>query len=310
MRNKMTLAFVVLFVFSGFLPVHGQQTFTLKKDIVVAKGETQNNILTFGGEVLIEGKVKESVVAFGGTVIVSGEVGDLVLGFGTTIVLKPTAVVKGDVASLGGTLTKEPGCTVEGDTIYFKTSEDVSEFLEDSLKGFLSFSLIQVFIIFKLISTFIWLLLALVVVALFPRQLAFASSQIRKSFWPVFGIGLMSIVVFTGLVVFSALLCLVLIGIPILLALIILAFIIKIFSQVTLFFFFGESLLGAIGKSKPAPILAVIIGLIIVSIIGFIPFVGFIFSFFLSIIGWGVAIRTKFGTTENWFGRKKQALQL
>lgn len=301
----MILAFIVLFVLSGFLPVHGQQTFTLKKDIVVAKGETQNNILTFGGEVLIEGKVKESVVAFGGTVTVSGEVGDLILGFGTTIVLKPTAVVKGDVASLGGILTKEPGCTVEGDTIYFKTSEDISEFLETSLKGFLSFSLIQVFIIFKLISTFIWLLLALVVVALFPRQLAFASSQIRKSFWPVFGIGLVSIVVFTGLVVFSALLCLVLIGIPILLALIILAFIIKIFSQITLYFFFGESLLAALGKSKPAPILAVIIGLVIVSIIGFIPFVGFIFSFFLSIIGWGVVIRTKFGTTENWFGRKK-----
>jgi hypothetical protein len=310
MKNKIISAFIFLFVFSGFLPVHGQQSFTLKKDIVVAKGETQNNVLTFGGEVLIEGEVKESVVAFGGTVTVSGEVGDLVLGFGTTIVLKPTAVVRGDVASLGGILTKEPGCTVEGDTIYFKTSEDISEFLEDSLKGFLSFSLIQVFIIFKLISTFIWLLLALVVAALFPRQLAFASSQIRKSFWPVCGIGLVSIVVFTGLAVFSALLCFFLVGIPILLALVILAFIIKIFSQVTLFFFFGESLLAALGKGKPAPILAVIIGLIIVSIIGFIPFVGFIFSFFLSIIGWGVVIRTKFGTTENWFGRKKQALQL
>ncbi len=310
MKNKIISAFILLFVFSGFLPLHGQQSFTLKKDIVVAKGETQNNILTFGGEALIEGKVKESVVAFGGTVTVSGEVGDLVLGFGTTIVLKSTAVVRGDVVSLGGTLTKEPGCTVEGDTIYFKTSEDISEFLKDSLKGLLSFSLIQVIIIFKLISTFIWLLLALVVVALFPRQLAFASSQIRKSFWPVFGIGLVSIIVFTGLVVFSALLCLVLIGIPILLALVILAFIIKIFSRVTLFFFFGESLLTALRKSEPAPILSVIIGLIIISIIGFVPVVGLIFSFFLSIIGWGVVIRTKFGTTENWLGRKKQALQL
>jgi hypothetical protein len=40
-----------------------------------------------------------------------------------------------------------------------------------------------------------------------------------------------------------------------------------------------------------------------VSIIQFIPIVGFIFSFCLSIIGWGVIIRTKFGTTENIFKR-------
>ena len=53
---------------------------------------------------LVEGEVKESVVVFGGEVIISGEVRDIVLGFGSNITLKSSAVVRGDVISLGGTV--------------------------------------------------------------------------------------------------------------------------------------------------------------------------------------------------------------
>jgi hypothetical protein len=45
------------------------------------------------------------------------------------------------------------------------------------------------------------------------------------------------------------------------------------------------------------------LGLITVGVIGFIPIIGFLFSLFLSLFGWGVALRTKFGTTGNWFRR-------
>ena len=304
MKNKIVFASIFLFLISGSLPLQSQQSFTLKKDIVIAEGEVQNNIVTFGGVVHVKGRVKEGVIAFGGEVIISGEVGDVVLGFGSTITLEPTARVRGDVASIGGTLIKKPGCVVEGDTIYFKTSEDITKLFEEGLRGFLSVSLIPLLLIIKLISVFIWFLLALLITAFFPRQISYASAQIRKSFWPIFGTGLLSIFIFIGLVIFSALLSLVLIGIPILLSLIIFAIIIKVFGQVVLFYFFGESILAAIGKSKTSPLLAVILGLILVSLISFIPVLGSLFSFCLSIIGWGVVIRTKFGTTENLFKKR------
>jgi hypothetical protein len=152
-----------------------------------------------------------------------------------------------------------------------------------------------------LISVFLWFLLALLLAAFFPRQISYASAQIRKSFWPIFGTGLLSIIIFSGLVIFSALLCFVLIGIPILLSLIIIGFFIKIFGRVVLFYFFGESLINAFGKNKVSPLLAVVLGLILVSLVSFIPVIGVLFTFFMSIVGWGVVIRTKFGTTENWF---------
>jgi len=301
MKNKIVFVSILLFLILGSLPLQSQQSFTLKKDIVVAEGEAQDNIVTFGGVVHIIGRVKEGVIAFGGEVIITGEVEDIVLGFGSIITLESTAHVKGDVVSIGGTLIKKPGSTVEGDTVYFKTSEDITKLFEEGLKGFLSVSLIPLLLLIKLISVFIWFLLALLLAAFFPRQISYASTQIRKSFWPIFGTGFLSIIIFSGLVIFSALLCLVLIGIPILLALIIIGFIIKIFGRVVLFYFFGESLINAFGKSKVSPLLAVILGLILVSLVSFIPVIGVLFTFIMSIIGWGVVIRTKFGTTENWF---------
>lgn len=297
MKNKMVYFLILLFLFIGYVPLQGQG-FVLQKDIFVAEDEVQDNVISFGGEILIKGKVNENVIAFGGTIIVEGKVGDLVLGFGSEITLKPSAVVKGDVVSLGGTLDKEPGSIVDGDTIYFNTSEGVMEFFKEGLIGVLGMSLIPVLLVIKLITMFIWFILAVILVAIFPRQISFASSQIRKSFWPIFGTGLLSIIIFTGLIFVSVFLSFILIGIPFLISLIIIGIIIKILGRVILFYFFGESISKAFGGKQPSLLLAVFLGFILVSFIGFIPIIGSLFSFVLSIIGWGVVIRTKFGTTE------------
>ncbi len=301
MKNAFALALGAFVLIGASLPLHGLQNVSFKEDIFVAKEEVQDNVISFGGNITIEGRVRQNVVAFGGTITVSGEVGDSVVGIGSTITLRPTAVVKGDVVSLGGVLNKEPGCVIQRDTVYFKSSEAFSKLF----KGGLFFPALMPFIlILKLIGFFIWLLLALVIAAIFPRQLSQASSQIRAAFWPVVLTGIIALILFSGLVIVSALLSLILIGIPFLLFLIAVGIIIKVFGQVVLFYFFGESLGKAFGGKRVTPLAAVIIGLVLVSLIKFIPILGFLFSFCLSIIVWGVTIRTRFGTTENWLKRK------
>ena len=301
MKNKSTLAFIFLFMISGLLPLHSQQCFTVTEDIYIAEDEVQKNVISFGGKVIIEGEVREMVLAFGCEVIISGEVGDSVVGFGSDITLKSSAVIDGDLVVFGGTLEKEIGCLIGGDTISFKGFEDLADFLGEGLTG----ALIPLIIFFKLVSVFITFILALLVTALFPRQITFASAQVKKSFWPVVGTGVLSIVIYVGLVIFATLLSFVLIGIPLLIALIIIGFIIKLFGRVVLFYLFGESLIQAFNKnSKVSPFGGMILGFILVSFVSFIPFIGGLFTFCLSIIGWGIVIRTKFGTTENWFKKK------
>ena len=300
-----SLTVLTLLTLGTIAPLSAQKSFTVQKDITVAAGEVQDNVIAFGGNVVVEGRVKESVVAIGGTILVSGEVGDAVVGIGSRITLKPSAIVNGDVVSLGGILEKEPGCIIRGDTVYFKPSEIGGRLFRGGLfKGIFALPLFPIFFIIKLIGVFLMLLVTLVVAGLFPRQIVRASGEVRASFWPVFGTGLLAIIIFAGAVIFSALLCFVLIGIPILIALIWAGLAIKLFGRVVLLFFFGESLLKAFGAKNVSAIGASLTGLILVSLIGFIPFVGFLFSQVLNIIGWGVVIRTKFGTKENWFRTK------
>ena len=301
--HKKYLCLAILFLILGLLPLQGQG-FVFKKDILVEKGEIQDNVVSWGGEIQIEGEVTDSVINFGGSIVIEGEVGQTVVGFGSEIILKSTARIEGDVLCLGGTLQKDPGATIEGDTIYFSTSDEVAKFLREGFVGVFGFSLIPLLLIFKLITLVIWFILAIILVAIFPKQVSFASNQIRTSFWPIFGTGILSIIIFTGLIIFAVFLCFILIGIPILLALIAVGVVIKIFGRVVVFYFLGDWIFKAFGGKQASSLLAVLLGLLLFGLIGFIPIIGSLFSFVLSIIGWGVVIRTKFGSLENWFKRK------
>ncbi len=287
------------------IPLAAQQSILMKKDIVVTADETQDNIFTIGGNILVEGRVRESAVALGGTVTISGEVGDSVVGIGSRVLIKSTATIRGDLVCLGGTLEKEPGCDITGDTIYFESSLIGEKIFENGiLGGLLAFPLLPIFLVIKLVIFFIWLFFAILGSILFPKPVAFASEKIRQSFWSLSGTGLLAILVFTGLVIFFALLSIILIGIPFLLALIGAGLVIKLFGRLVVFHWMGESLLRAFGSRGASVLGAVLLGLLVITLIGFIPIVGFIASFVFNVVGWGVAIRTKFGTTENWFRRK------
>lgn len=80
--------------------------------------------------------------------------------------------------------------------------------------------------------------------------------------------------------------------------------VVKIFGNVALFYLFGESVARAFRSRTPAPAAAVVLGLVVVTVIKLIPFLGLLFSLYLSVIAWGVVMRTKFGTTENWLRKR------
>lgn len=288
------LAVLVLLPAAG-LPA--QQSITMKEDVVVAENETMDNVFTIGGSVVVRGRVKESVVAIGGTVLISGEVGDSVVGIGTEVTLRPDALVQGDVVVIGGVLEKDPGSTVGGDTVFFRIGE-IGEriFKDDALRGILSISLIPALLILKLIAFVLWLFLALFTAAVFPRQIEAASNHLRRGFWPAFGLGLLGFIVFVTLLVLFALLSLVVIGLPFLLALLFAALAIQVFGRVVVFHFFGASLLRGMGSRQPSVLGAALLGVLVITLAGFVPLIGFLFGVVINMLGWGLVLRTRFGT--------------
>jgi hypothetical protein len=306
MKKSLTFALLVFLAAAPLaFPAPARAEIGSNKDIHVAPGEIQDKIFSLGGHVFIEGTVREDVFVIGGSITISGEVGQSVVGIGSHIVIKETAKIGEDLAALGGTLEKEPGCSIVGDTIYFETRELGDKLFKDGLfQGLFSLSIIPVILVIKLVIIFLWLIAAAIGVALFPKPIAFAAGEIHKSFWPALGTGLVAIMVFTMLVIFAALLSFILIGIPIALALGIAGFLVKVFGRLAVFYFLGESLLKAIGSKRIGAMGAVVTGLLVFSLATFVPVLGFLFSFVLNAVGWGIAIRTKFGSTENWFHKK------
>ncbi|HYA49248.1 MAG TPA: polymer-forming cytoskeletal protein [Burkholderiales bacterium] len=306
MKRHFAVAWLVLAVLLAVgAPLAGFQGLTIQKDITVGPGEFQDNIFTIGGNAVVDGKVRKSAVAIGGTITVSGEVGDSVVGIGARVVIKSTAVVRRDVVSLGGTLEKEPGCTIEGDTVYVKGSEIAGRiFGGGGTYGVFALSFAPLILFLKLILAICWLVLAVVAAAAFPKPIAFAAGELRKSFWLTFAIGFLAHVAFIGLVIFAALLCIILIGIPVLFALVMAGLAIKVFGRVIVFAFFGESLLRAFGSKSFSTMGAVLTGLLLVTLVSFLPVLGLLFGLFINFVGWGIVIRTKFGTMENIFERK------
>jgi len=136
MKQRSLFIFLMLALAGAVLPLGGSQDISFGEVVSVDKGETQDNIISFGGHVTVEGKVRENIIIFGGSITLSGEVGDSVVGFGSIITLKSTAVIGGDIASIGGTLKKEPGCVIEGDTIYFKAERPSPSSLEGASFSF------------------------------------------------------------------------------------------------------------------------------------------------------------------------------
>ncbi|MCP2520684.1 hypothetical protein NLC82_03425 [Candidatus Aminicenantes bacterium AC-335-A11] len=293
MKKNILIWMVIL---SFLLPAFAQNDTTFGNNIVVEKDEIQDNVLSFGGNVLIEGKVRESVVIFGGKAEIKGEVGEAVIGFGSEIKLYPSARIKGDVVVLGGHFERDIGSVVEGDTIYFGNFAGLSNIFSQIFRGLFSLSFVPIVLILKLLNIFIWFILAIILIAIFPNQISFASSQIEKKFWTVAGVGMLGILIFTGLTLLSVILSFLIIGIPILFLLILAGFIIQFFGRVVLFYFFGEKFLQAFNWKPGSQIVIVIVGVAIVSLIRFIPVIGLLFALCLSILGWGVVLKTRFGT--------------
>mgnify|MGYP001241850662 CR=1 FL=1 len=302
-RKALSLA---LFALVALAPLAAPAEVSSGKDIHVAPGATQDKIFSLGGHVLIEGTIREDVFVIGGSITIAGEVGQSVVGIGSRIIVKSTARIGEDLAALGGTLEKEPGCAIAGDTIYFQTREIEDKlFREGDIFSLLfAFPIIPVIVIIKLVIIFLWLIAAVLGTALFPKPIAYAAGEIRKSFWPVFGTGLVALVVFMTLVIIAALLSVILIGIPIFLALGAAGFIVMLFGRLAVLHFLGEASLRALGSKRAGAVGAVLFGLLVFSLAGFVPVLGFLFGFVMNAVGWGVAIRTKFGSMENWFQKK------
>lgn len=262
----------------------------------VAGAADDKSIIKIGSDVTIEtGEKVRSVVAIGGQVTVKGTVDESIVVAGGSVVLTRTAVVGGSVTSLGGVIVMARGAEVGGNLTEVNSSnlhETLTTALSTEWEGWS-----WVFAIISLSIFLVILVLALLIAALLPKPVRIVSEAIGENTFKVVLCGLLGLVLIAPLAI---LLTVSVVGI----ALIPLEVIIVVCSILLGFIAVGRLIGGWVlrlfKRRNPGMVRETFWGLIILWLIGWIPYVGWMVKAVAIVLGLGAALVTRFGTYQGW----------
>lgn len=281
----------------------------LQREIHIASGEEVNeDLVAIGGHITVDGTARRTVAAIGGSLELNGTAEGDVVGVGADVKLGPHAIVRGDLVCVGPKPQRAEGSRVLGEFVYIKTSEELGDWLIKAVSfDPLKQSWTPLVVGIRIIMLFTWFLIAAAVVLAFPVQIRHTASEIPAHFGRFALVGFLWFMALIVMVALLALLCLVLVGIPLLLLLSVFAVLIKVFGNVSIYYFCGTRILGALRWGANSDVLAVLVGLSLLGLVQFLPVIGWLIWTILGIIGMGATLATKFGTGQPWFAPKPVA---
>ncbi len=150
-------------------------------------------------------------------------------------------------------------------------------------------------IIAKILSFIGLLVLAILVVAFFNKNVDLVAAVTEKAAGSKFLWGLLAMLL---IVPITVLLIVSVVGIVVLPVWIIILIAAAILGYVAIAEIFGEKILTALKVKKPTTMVSVIVGTIILGLLGLVPFVGWLIKSVAVICGLGAVITTRFGTVK------------
>jgi hypothetical protein len=263
----------------------------------------QKDVVSFGGDVVIEKDVHITgdVVVFGGNVDIAGQVGHRVTLFGGNLVLESTAVVQSDVDINGGFIDQKEGSVVQGRIVRgqpFNTGRVGAVppvILPSAIGGGIVSGVAG--LVFGIIRSIVYALalaaLGALTVVFMPAQTLQVSDTAQKSAMESMGVGCLTVFVALTL---GVLLIITLCGIPFGILVLLSLVVAWMFGWIALGRLTGQKLLEAIKVREILPIVAVVVGVIVLTIVSYVPLIGWLIGLFLGLLGIGAVVLTRFGT--------------
>lgn len=261
-----------------------------------AAATEERSIVRIGSDVTIEaGQKVRNVVVIGGQITISGGVDNDVVAVGGSVVLTKTAVVKGNILSLGGIIVSAKDSQIGG-TMTEINSSNIFETLTTALSAeWEGWS--WIFAVISLSFFLVILVLALLIVALLPKPVRTIAEAISENTFKVALCGLLGLVLIAPL---ALLLTISVVGI----ALIPLEVIVVVCSVLLGFIavgqLVGKKVLGLFHIRNSSMLRETFWGLITLWLIGWIPYIGWMVKAVAIVIGLGAALITRFGTYQGW----------
>lgn len=269
--------------------------------LVLHRGSVaRRQLVALGRDLDLRGEALSDVAALNGSVRISGSVAGDVVVLGGNAHLAPTARVAGDVFALGGSVEAAPGAMIEGRTVSYPTASSAwLTLIEGPALGVQVGSPLVVGGKLALLAA--WLALVLVFFSTAGSHVLSTSRDVAAEPLRNFLTGLVGVLalVLTALL-FSAFAA-ALVGVPLLVLAVLLALVLKLWGMVAVFHALGDWLGRRLLRRPPRSLNAATLGLVVLGLLKFVPYVGIWVWSVATFIGVGAALATKFGSREPWF---------
>lgn len=270
---------------------------------IVKSGATvSGDAVVFGGNLTVEkdARVNRNVAIFGGNATIGGQVQGDVAILGGAVSLEPTAVVDGSLHVLGGGYSKADGAIVRGGISQENNFRFSPSFGRVFLQPFTGFNgvpgsingvdLVGFGLLRGLITALALAALGALLVVFFPQPTQRVMAAAQGSFGPSLGVGCLTLLVAPMLFL---LLLITIVG-PVILVIALAAA--WIFGWIAVGYLAGQKILEALKVREILPVLAVIVGLLLLAIVGEVPCLGGLVSLLIGTLGVGAVVLTRFGT--------------
>jgi hypothetical protein len=257
--------------------------------IVKGLEKSKQSIVRVGESVTIpQGAEIQSVVCVGGSVTVYGKVSEDVVAVGGSVFLKDTATVGNNVTAVGGKVMREPGAIVKGNI-----TEVSMGGITPAVSYFVGSNYIVGLALFQLLTFIGIIILAIISVSLFMVQLGVVSAKAEEHLFYSFIIGFL---VAVASIIVLPVLFFSMIGIPLIPGWIILITAAFVFGYFSICHLLGKRSLHAFKIYGKSMMVETLVGVVLLSLVGFVPIGGLIIKIIAALSGLGAVYQTRFGT--------------
>ncbi|MEN6488426.1 MAG: hypothetical protein ABFD66_06030 [Smithella sp.] len=256
----------LLIILLAAVSAEAKSIFKIGSDVNVKQDQAVDTVIGIGGQVTVQGLVEEDVIAVGGSVVLAN-----------------TSIVRGDVICVGGVIIRSNDAQVFGDIAEINAA-NISSAFSSALRGDMEgWSLI--FNIISLCFFAVIFVIALILILLIPRPVIVIVREIQTFKLKSFLWGFLATLTIAP---FFMLLAISIIGItliPLVFTLLLLAFILGYIASGKIV---GDYVLTKVSRRQVKSLAGeTILGLILLWVIGWIPYVGWLIKFFALTFGLG-----------------------
>jgi len=248
---------------------------------------SDRSIVKIGSDVHIEKDMRvDDAVAVGGSVYVDGIVDGDAVAVGGTIHLGVEAIIHGDAVTVGGTIEEAEGSIIYGTTVDVGSFDFTNIFEGKHFFGG-PWSIPGIPIGLKFVPLIGLFALVLLLAVLIPKELSTVASNVKNEpiimfLWGILGIFL--------IIPLAIMLAISIVGIVLIPIEILAVFLATLIGYIAVAIIIGKKILRALKTDNPSVVLSAILGVLILWLVGLVPFFGSIVKVIVVIIGFGAVV--------------------